>query len=182
MKKLSTKQIVTGGALLAIMIISMLFKNTSVYISGPIVNTCLVIATLALGPVVGIILSCIAPIASFIITGSPVVAACPYLMIPAIALGNIIICVCAYVFYKNLKKKWALPLGLVIGSVAKALFMGIVISKFILVVFCTSLPEKAIAVAQKTFSITQLFTALIASVVVCLVWWSCGKFLVNESK
>ena len=180
MKKLTTKQIATGGVLLAIMIISMLFKNTSVYISGPIVNTCLVLATLALGPVMGIILSCIAPIASFIITGSPVVAACPYLMIPAIAIGNIIICICTYVFYKNIKKKWSLPVGLIAGSVAKAAFMGATISNFILVTFCKSLPEKAIAVAKTTFSITQLFTSLIASVLICIIWWTIGKSLTQD--
>ena len=181
---ISTKQIAIGGVLLAIMIGSQFFKNLSVYITGPIVNAVLVIATLTLGLVMGIIFSIIAPITAFLITGSPVVAAAPHLMIPAIALGNIIMCVAVYVFYKRIKNKTyiGLPVGLVVGSVLKALFMGAVISNFILPKFCTSLPEKAIGVAQKTFSVVQLFTALIASAVIMLIWIPAGKYLLKESK
>jgi len=184
MKKITTKQIAIGGVLLAIMIVSMFFKNLSVYITGPIVNATLIIATLTLGLVMGIILSVIAPIASFIITGSPIVAAAPFLMIPAIALGNIIMCVCVYVFYKNIKNKLAigLPVGLIAGSVLKALFMGAVISNFILVRFVNLPKPEMIKVAQKTFSITQLFTALIASAFVYVIWLAAGKFLVKEAQ
>lgn len=184
MKKITTKQIAIGGVLLAIMIVSMFFKNLSVYITGPIVNATLIIATLTLGLVMGIILSIIAPIASFLITGSPIVAAAPFLMIPAIALGNIIMCVCVYVFYKNIKNKLAigLPVGLIAGSVLKALFMGAVISNFILVRFVNLPKPEMIKVAQKTFSITQLFTALIASAFVYLIWLAAGKFLVKEAQ
>jgi len=183
-KHISNKQIAIGGVLLAIMIGSQFFKNLSVYITGPIVNVVLVIVTLTLGLVMGIIFSIIAPITAFLITGSPVVAAAPHLMIPAIALGNIIMCVCVYLFYKHIKNKTfiGLPIGLIAGSVLKALFMGAVISNFILPRFCTSLPEKAIGIAQKTFSVTQLFTALIASAVVMLIWIPAGKFLMRESK
>ncbi|MBO4679011.1 MAG: ECF transporter S component [Lachnospiraceae bacterium] len=183
-KHISTKQIAIGGVLLAIMIASQFFKNLSVYITGPIVNVVLVIVTLTLGLVMGIIFSIIAPITAFLITGSPVVAAAPYLMIPSIALGNIIMCVAVYVFYKNIKNKLfiGLPAGLIVGSVLKALFMGAVISNFILPQFCTSLPEKAIAIAQKTFSVTQLITALIASALVMLIWIPAGKYLISESK
>jgi hypothetical protein len=184
MKKITTKQIAIGGVLLAIMIVSMFFKNLSVYITGPIVNATLIIATLTLGLVMGIILSVIAPIASFLITGSPIVAAAPFLMIPAIALGNIIMCVCVYVFYKNIKNKLAigLPVGLIAGSVLKALFMGAVISNFILVRFVNLPKPEMIKVAQKTFSITQLFTALIASAFVYVIWLAAGKFLVKEAQ
>ena len=184
MKKITTKQIAIGGVLLAIMIVSMFFKNLSVYITGPIVNATLIIATLTLGLVMGIILSIIAPIASFLITGSPIVAAAPFLMIPAIALGNIIMCVCVYVFYKNIKNKLAigLPVGLITGSVLKALFMGAVISNFILVRFVNLPKPEMIKVAQKTFSITQLFTALIASAFVYVIWLAAGKFLVKEAQ
>ena len=184
MKKITTKQIAIGGVLLAIMIVSMFFKNLSVYITGPIVNATLIIATLTLGLVMGIILSIIAPIASFLITGSPIVAAAPFLMIPAIALGNIIMCVCVYVFYKSIKNKLAigLPVGLIAGSVLKALFMGAVISNFILVRFVNLPKPEMIKVAQKTFSITQLFTALIASAFVYVIWLAAGKFLVKEAQ
>ena len=184
-KTISTKQIAIGGALLAIMIVSQFFKNTSVFITGPIVNVVLIIATLTLGLAMGIILSIIAPITAFIITAptppAPM-AVVPHLMIPAIAVGNIILCVCVYIFYKHVKKPFGLPCGLVIGSVLKALFMGAVISNFILVRFVTMPKPEALKIAQATFSTTQLITALIASAVVMLIWLPAGKFLLKEAQ
>lgn len=167
--KLTAKQIATGGILLAIMILSQFLKNLSVYITGPIVNTVLIIATLSLGLVVGIILSVIAPITSFIITGSPLMAAIPWI-IPAVMGGNIVICVCTYLFTKHMKGQLGLPVGLIFGSLLKAAFMAVVISKFLLVYIPTSLPEKAIEAAKYTFSVTQLITALIGSVLSYIIW------------
>lgn len=178
--KITTKKLVTAGVLLALMIVSQFFKNLSVYITGPIVNTILLLATLSCGLLIGIILCVIAPITSFIITGSPIVAAAPFLMIPAIAVGNIIICITAYFFYTKFKKGWALPTGLLLGSIFKALFMGAVISNFILVQFVTSLPEIVISVAKKTFSITQLTTSIIGSILFYVIWMAAGKYLKNE--
>ncbi|MFR7962063.1 MAG: hypothetical protein ACLU6P_17555 [Roseburia intestinalis] len=40
--KITTKQITTTAVLLAICIVSQFFKNTSVYITGPIINACLI--------------------------------------------------------------------------------------------------------------------------------------------
>lgn len=179
MKKLSTKQIVTAGVCLAIMILSQFLKNLSVYITGPIVNTCLIIATLSLGPVVGVILSIIAPVTSFFITGSPLMQAIP-LIIPAVMMGNIIICLATYVCAKKIKNFAGLPVGLVLGSVLKALFMGGVISNCLLVYIPTMLPEKAIAAAKVTFSVTQLITSLIGSVLAYIIWMSAGKALMNS--
>ena len=47
--KITTKQITTTAVLLAICIVSQFFKNTSVYITGPIINACLIIAALGAG-------------------------------------------------------------------------------------------------------------------------------------
>ena len=46
--KITTKQITTTAVLLAICIVSQFFKNTSVYITGPIINACLIIAALTI--------------------------------------------------------------------------------------------------------------------------------------
>ena len=70
--KITTKQITTTAVLLAICIVSQFFKNTSVYITGPIINACLIIAALDAGMACGIILSVITPVTSFLITGSHV--------------------------------------------------------------------------------------------------------------
>ena len=45
--KITTKQIAIGGVLLALMIASQFLKNISVFITGPIVNLILIIATLS---------------------------------------------------------------------------------------------------------------------------------------
>ena len=183
--KITTKQIAIGGVLLAIMIVSQFFKTTSVFITGPIVNAVLIIATLTLGLTMGIILSIIAPITAFFITAptppAPM-AVVPHMMIPAIAFGNIILCVCVYLLYKHVKKPFGLPIGLVVGSVLKALFMGAVISNFILVRFVTMPKPEALKIAQATFSTTQLITALIASAFVYVIWLAVGRFLVSEAQ
>lgn len=85
--KITTKQITTTAVLLAICIVSQFFKNTSVYITGPVINACLILAVLSVGIPCGIILSVITPVTSFFITGSPIIGAIPASM-PCIMAGN----------------------------------------------------------------------------------------------
>lgn len=180
--KITTKQITTTAILLAICIASQFFKNLSVYITGPIINACLIIAALSVGLVCGLILAVVTPITSFIITGSPVMAAVP-LIIPCVILGNAILVFCV----SKLKNKGMsgnkimLPASMIIGSVIKALFMGITISVLILP---NMLPEPLLpklGVLKAQFSITQLVTALIGSVLAYIIWiplkkiWASGK-------
>ena len=185
--KLTTKQVVTGGALLAIMILSQFFKNLSVYITGPIVNTVLIIATLSLGVVMGIILSIIAPITAFLITGSPIMAGIP-LIIPAIMIGNIILCVATHFFYSKFKYKGKLATGMVIGSVLKALFMFAVIVKCLLPLLSENIKVPAeklpgvLKVASTQFGLTQLITALIGSALAWVIWMTVGKQLKSGAK
>lgn len=167
-KKITTKQIATAGVLLALMIVAQLFKNLSVYITGPIVNAILIIATLSLGPVIGIILSIISPLTAFLITASPIMKMVP-LIIPAIMCGNIILCMFVHFFTRHIKKPLGLPAGLITGSVFKAMFMGGVISNCLLV-YMTSLPAEKLKAAQFTFSITQLITAAIGSALAFIIW------------
>ena len=84
--KITTKQITTTAVLLAICIVSQFFKNTSVYITGPVINACLILAVLSVGIPCGIILSVITPVTSFFITGSPIIGAIPAIM-PCIPSG-----------------------------------------------------------------------------------------------
>ncbi len=185
MKKITTKQIVTAGILLGLMVVSQIFKNISVFITGPIVNTILIIATLTLGLWVGIILSIIAPVTAFLITGAPIMKMVP-LIIPAIMIGNIILCVATYVVYKRFKKNQALslPIGMVLGCVLKAAFMGGVISNCLLVYTkaVQNLKPEALAAAKVTFSGTQLITALIGSAIAYVIWLSAGKYLKSLSE
>ena len=185
--KLSTKQLVQTALLLAICIASQYFKNVSVYITGPIVNTTIIIAVLAVGLWSGLLISIIAPITAFFFTGSPIMAAIP-LMFPAVMAGNAVLAVCTWYFQNKLNFKWKLPVGLAVGSVLKAAFMGIVIVLIILPIFggniASHLPKpealpKVLATAKVTFSITQLITSLLGSVLAYLIWIPLKKYLKN---
>ena len=74
-EKLGTKQIAFTGILLAICIVSQIFKNLSIFITGPIINACIVLAVLIAGVSCGIILSVITPVAAYFIAASPVMTA-----------------------------------------------------------------------------------------------------------
>ena len=180
--KLTTKQLCVGGLMLAISIASMFFKNINPLISGPIVNLCLMITTLSCGIYLGILLSVITPVASFLITGSHIIAAVPTIMI-FIGLGNIILVLFTGLGSKlagkllhdkkmdrRLKSVITLAPSLAVGSLVKFFFMTATIVRWILPTFGTSLNEKLISKASYMFSGLQLITALIAAAACCIIW------------
>ena len=191
--KLSTRQLAQTALLLAICIASQFFKNLSVYITGPVVNTTIIIAVLAVGLWSGLFISVIAPITAFFISGSPLRAAIP-LMFPAVMGGNMILAVCTWYatryFQKKMKFIGSLPAGLIAGSVLKAAFMGIVIVLILLPAFggniAARLPKPealpgVLATAKVTFSVTQLITSLTGSLLAYVIWMPLKKYLRAES-
>lgn len=183
--KISTRQLIQTALLLAICIASQFFKNLSVYLTGPIVNTTIIIAVLAAGLWSGLIISIIAPVTAFFISGSPLMAAIP-LMFPAVMAGNAILAVCTWYFQTRLGFRHRLIAGLAAGSLLKAAFMGIVIVLILLPAFGGNVgshlpkPEAlpmVLATARITFSITQLITALTGSVLACIIWLPLQKYL-----
>lgn len=178
--KISTKQLATAGIILAICIISQFFKNLSVYITGPIINACLVICVLACGLICAIIISVITPITSFFITGSPIIAAIPAIM-PCIMVGNALLVICIhYLNGKLVKGSISLPISMGIGCVAKGIFMGGVIS---LIMIPALLPEAMVpkmAVFQSTFSVVQFVTAIIGCVLAYAIWIPLKKSMSRE--
>lgn len=186
--KLTTKQLVQTALLLTICIISQLFKNLSVYLTGPIINAVIIIAVLAVGLFSGLLISMITPITAFFITGSPIMAAIP-LMFPVIMLGNCILALTVWYFNSKLSFSLRLPLGLLIGSTCKAIFLGCLTAFVLLPIFggniASKLPNPAavdmvIATAKTTFSITQFITAIIGSAVAYLIWIPLKKYLKNQ--
>lgn len=191
--KLSTRQLAQTALLIAICIASQFFKNLSVYITGPVVNTTIIIAVLAVGLWSGLFISVIAPITAFFISGSPIMAAIP-LMFPAVMGGNMILAVCTWYatryFQKKMKFIGSLPAGLIAGSVLKAAFMGIVIVLILLPAFggniAARLPKPealpgVLATAKVTFSVTQLITSLTGSLLAYVIWMPLKKYLRAES-
>lgn len=241
-----TRLLCRTALLLALCIAAQFFKNVSVYITGPIINTMLILATLSCGLWSGAALAVLTPLTSWLITGSPIMNAFP-LIAPCIMLGNCLLVLFVWGFGMRLARRlppmppmsvhdgrfragwlialvaavlcsgigvtflasfgellhvsvmamiavllataagclvlfaglwmlaakmprtWTLAAGLVFGSAAKAAFLWLTVSRGLLCAE-TTLAEAAVAVAKTTFSVTQLLTALLGSVLAFLVW------------
>lgn len=179
--KISTKQLVQTALLLALCIVSQFMKNTSVYITGPIVNAILIIALLVVGLWSSVLISIVAPITSYFITGAPIIAVTKFTLWPVIMIGNIILVLGIYLCRKLINNKMGSYIGMLAGSIVKALFMWIMTSFVLFPIFGAALPEKAIAAAKVTFSVTQLITALIGCVLASIIMVPLQKYLNNSS-
>ena len=176
-QKFGAKQIAITGILLAICIISQFFKNLSIFITGPIINTCIVLAVLMVNLPCGIILSIITPVTAYIIAASPVMTAVP-LIIPFIMLGNIVLAVAVHFL---MKKDIMAPgkkvitvkniITAVISAALKGAFMGLTIALWLLPTFipAESPLRNKMSVFQTTFSLHQFITACIGMVYVFII-------------
>lgn len=186
--KFSTKQLTRTALLLTICIISQFMKNTSVYLTGPIINAVLLIALWTINLKASVVLCVITPITAFLITGSPITAAIP-LMIPVIMIGNAILVTATWMGAK--KGKAGNYVGMGIGSVLKAAFMWIMSSYVLFPIFgekvASKLPKpealpNVLATAKVTFSVTQLITAVIGCVLAVIIMVPLKKYIKNEEK
>lgn len=178
---ISVKQLCRTALLLALCIASQFLKNTSVYITGSIVNAILIIAVLSGGFQSGAVISIIAPLTSWWITASPLMSALP-LIVPCIMIGNLILIAAVSVSVRS-RATWSLPVALASGSCIKALFLWFAIVKVVLTVFgpSSALPEKVLLTARTTFSLTQLLTAWIGSALAMLIWLPLKKYLARSA-
>jgi len=170
-----TKKITTAAALLAICIVSQFFKNFSVYITGPIINACLILAVIYCGLFWSVIIAILTPVTAFLITGAPIMKAVPVIM-PLIMAGNIVLVVVFWLFVKKNKSLIKFVAGGIIGSVAKGAFMALTISYGVLSI--VTLPEPMqpmIPKLQLTYSVTQLLTALIGVAYAFIIWAALKK-------
>lgn len=110
-------------------------------------------------------------------------------MFPAIMAGNAILAVSVWYFKEKTSLKFKLPVGMIVGSIFKAAFMGILIVLILLPTFGDQIaaklpkPEALPAVLQTakiTFSVTQLTTALIGSLIAYLIWIPLSRYLKSE--
>ncbi len=178
--KIRPKQITMTAAMLAVCIISQLFKNISVFITGPIINACIILTVMYAGIACGVILSVITPVTAYLITGGGVMAVIigvnPFagvMMIISIIIGNIILAVFVDMAARKWNKKTAA--GMISGSVAKALFMGIVIALIIVPQFLPAQMATKQHLIQLTFSVFQLITALIGTAYALIISIPLGK-------
>ena len=256
MKNQYVRRLCRAALLLAVCIAIQFLKNTSVYITGPVVNAALILTVLACGYPEAAALSVITPLTSWWITGSPVMSAFPAI-VPCIMVGNLLLvsavwllarwldtrmpkterlhfndprfrqvliaalvaCVlwaaaclaflsslssalllektsplavvmlisvagafavfaCLWMLISRFPETWTLIAGMVLGAVVKALFMWLIISRLILSgTGAFKLSEAAISTARANFSIVQLLTALLGSLLALLIWLPLKKAL-----
>lgn len=167
---MKTRQLTLTALLLALCIASQFLKNTSVYLTGPVINCILILATVFCGLWSAVALSLITPLTSWLITGSPLMSAIP-MIVPCIMAGNVILAVSVWVSIRKSRRTQNLLLGTLLGAVFKAAFMGSTISLLLLPLLgpTTGLPAPALAAARVTFSLTQLITALLGGVLAVLI-------------
>lgn len=136
--KLNIRLLCRTALLLALCIASQFLKNTSVYLTGSVVNAILILATLSCGFLSGAAISVIAPLTSWWITGSPVMSAYP-LIVPAVMAGNLMLVALVWLFARFLAKKMpaAKPLSrddgqfrvvLILALVAAALWASVTVA------------------------------------------------------
>ena len=180
---MKSKQIAMTAILLAICIASQFLKNLSMFITGPIINAVIILAVAECGLVPGIIISIITPITSFFITGSPIVAAIPYIM-PCIMLGNVILALAVGIFSKRengliVSKTMITPM--IWGVIVKSIFMGVSISLILIPMFLPEKMQAKMAVFQTTFSFNQLYTGLIGCVLAMFIYKILLRLEINKA-
>ena len=177
----NTKRLAVTAVLLAVAMAAQFFKNLNVYITGPVVNLCIILAVMTVGLLWGVLLSVLTPVTAFMIAPSPVMMAVPGI-IPLIMAGNILLAVFTDRLVKPSVKNDPLVnirsvSGAVITSLIKGCFMGLTISLWLLPTF---IPEASplrgkMGVFQMTFSLTQFITAVIGFVYFFIIWMPLKK-------
>lgn len=177
--KLTTKKITTTAILLALCIAMQCLKGVSVYITGPFVNATIILGAWAAGWFGGLSIALISPLVAFALGMTPVLNFMPQ-MILVIMAGNALMAVAA----KIIENKGNLlePLGLIVGSGVKALFLWLSVWYFMLPTFGTHIPEKMQTAIKTTFSLTQLITALIGSAIAWLIWLRLRRLFEKDKK
>ncbi len=170
-KIFGTKQIAATAILLAICIASQFFKNLSIFITGPIINACIVLAVMTVNLPCALLLCVITPVTAYFIAASPVMMAVPGIL-PFIMLGNAVLAVAArFLIRPALKQKGkifssrSVILG-VLSAALKGIVMGLTISLWLLPTF---IPAESplfakLGTFQLTFGLFQFITALIGVV------------------
>jgi riboflavin transporter len=162
--KFSVRMMTYTALLLVLVIVIQQFKSISIFITGPIVNAVLIIATLLVGFAAGIVIAVISPIVAYLVNPAPIMQLMP-LMVPFIILGNLVIVIAAHYF-----KQRQLWLGLGFGAVVKALVMWVGVYVVNVVLLGVTLPDKMRLPVILSFSVFQLITALLGILLAYLIY------------
>lgn len=182
-----TKQIAITAILLAICIASQFFKNLSIFITGPVINACIVLAVLLANLSSALVLCVITPVTAYFIAASPVMMAVPGIL-PLIMLGNAVLAVAAHFLVKpavsspgKIISAGSVIMGFV-SSALKGAVMGLTISLWLLPTFIPAeSPLRAkLGTFQLTFGLFQFITALIGFVYVYILLFPLRKTIEGQ--
>ncbi len=164
--KLITRTAVLLAIVVVVQMVGRSIPNNN-FIVGPLVNLCLLVATMTAGLTGGVTIAVLSPFTSLINNNAPIATALlPFAVV--IALANVTFVLIFYFLYN--KNKY---IGLVLGALAKfgLLFVGI---RVFLNIFDYSKFTKKLF---ELFSWPQLVTALIGGIIAIPVIYSVRKAL-----
>jgi len=156
---MTVSYITRTAILLAIALIFQIgLKGVGQPLVGPLVNFVLIMSALLVGTISGIIVGCLTPLIAFSLGIMPLFPIVPFIM-----AGNSL-----YVIFFNLlrgrnEKKSGEWIGIIIASLVKYAFLVLTV-RYVVTLF-VKVPPKVIA----TFSIPQLYTALIGGALAIIV-------------
>lgn len=162
--KISIKTITYTAIFLALAIAAQQFKVLNQFITGPIINAILIIATLYIGIASGSMIAILSPLFALVINPTPILLALP-IMTPIIIIANLLL-----VFSSAYFKDKNLITGLLLGSILKTAFLWLSVTFIVLPYFATNLAPKLKMAAQAAFSYNQLITALVGSFIAYIIW------------
>lgn len=179
--RISVRTIARTAILLVLCLAAQSLKSVSQFITGPIVNTILLLATLSVGLWSGLVISVLSPLLAALIGASPIMMMLPQ-MFPVVIVGNALLVLSTYFFYRWRQKNGPLIAGMAVGSILKSLFLWAMVSLVVIPLFGTQLKDAVKVTLTAMFSFNQLITAAIGSILAYLIWIPLRKALAKQEE
>ncbi|MCR5703640.1 MAG: ECF transporter S component [Eubacterium sp.] len=175
--KLNTKQIVITVLLLILSFLIIRFlKVPNLEVAGYristsdiLINLILILGTFYCGIFSGVILSIMAPIISFVVSGGGFIASIPAIL-PCIMAGNLILVLAAWLIRGKKNEAGLFPLVLVLGATLKFITMRLLVLNWIIPTWKSSLSHLQINTVKNMFMLAPLFTTLFGVFLACVLW------------
>ncbi|MBE7004444.1 MAG: ECF transporter S component [Ruminococcaceae bacterium] len=158
-------KVITRTSILIALLVALQYATASLgqLVTGSCVNLVLAVAALFSGLWSGVIVAAISPFFAFLLGIGPKLI----LLVPFIALGNVVYVLLLSLLFKRFGKLPQSLLAVACAAVCKFLTLYLVIVKLVLPTL--GLPEKQVSVMSASFSWPQLVTATIGGVLALLI-------------
>lgn len=159
---------ITRTAVLIALLVTLQWATSGLgqFVTGSCVNAVLALAALTAGLWSGVAVALLSPFCAFLLGIGPKLIQ----MIPAIALGNLVL---VWLVFLLLSGKalpwWRKALGVAVSALAKFLVLYLTVIKVIIPIMGPQLAQKQVQTFTAMFSWPQLVTALIGTTVAVLI-------------